>query len=175
MKNAFKRVEYTHQNHLKFTSFKGDALPQPLPVLCPWLIGGLKVVPQPLPTQASMSNVPWLHPCIVYYSKPDCICDNCFGYLDIIHYYFKFWWVILSLSCFCQISHAVRNPDWKQMIMIINYVSPHPGGDILFLYFLWSPSVCQSVSLSVTKSCAHFSSETTDCRDLKLCTMLHYH
>ena len=37
------------------------------------------------------------------------------------------------------------------------------------------PSVCQSVSLSVTKSCAHFSDETADRRDLKLCTMLYYH
>jgi hypothetical protein len=31
-----------------------------------------------------------------------------------------------------------------------NYFSPHPGGDILFLYFLY-------VRQYVTKSCAHFS------------------
>jgi hypothetical protein len=36
-------------------------------------------------------------------------------------------------------------------------------------------SVCRSVCQSVIKSCAHFSPKTADRRDLKLCTMLHYH
>ena len=33
----------------------------------------------------------------------------------------------------------------------------------------------KSVSLSVTKSCAHFDDETADPRDLKLCTIHYYH
>jgi hypothetical protein len=41
--------------------------------------------------------------------------------------------------------------------MLENYVSPHPGGDILFLYFLSvrqsvRPSVCQSICPSVCLS-----------------------
>ena len=82
----------------------------------------------------------------------------------------------LMVGGFCYSTVYLRS--WGRHLFLIKTISscisflclpPILGETYCFCTF------CQSVSLSVTKSCAHFSDETADRRDLKLCTMLYYH
>ena len=63
-----------------------------------------------------------------------------------------------------EIDYNLKKPKCKLFLCL----PPILGETYCFCTF------CLSVSLSVTQSCAHFSTETADRIDLKLCKILHY-
>jgi hypothetical protein len=89
--------------------------------------------------------------------KYNIMCDRYFLWLKT----FAIWsQIIKQVFCIFHFCGCIKS--------ICNYVSLHPGGDILFLYFLSvclsvSPSVCLSQNLVLTSLLRRLTVETWNC------------